>query len=193
LPVSLDGVRVSINNQGAFISYISPTQLNVLAPLLAATGSDSAVRVEVDAPDGTATASALMRAVAPGVFVFGGQNAAAVHADGSLVCAGGSVPGVACRPAKPGEEIELYVTGLGTDLDPVPANGSLMATPSVLLDKVTVSLGGMPCTVLYQGLISPGLYQINTQIPDVGPGDEPVVVSIDGLASQPGSIMAVAQ
>lgn len=32
LPVSLDGVSVSINNKPAFVYFIGPTQINVQAP-----------------------------------------------------------------------------------------------------------------------------------------------------------------
>ena len=143
-------------------------------------------------PDGTVITKALMRKVAPGVFVFGGWNAAAIHTDGSLVCADGSIPGAACRPARVGETIELYVTGLGTDLSPAPPDGVIFTAPSILSDPVTVRLGGALCTVLFQGLVAPGLYQINLQVPDIAAGDQPLVVSAGGSTSQAGPILTVA-
>jgi uncharacterized protein (TIGR03437 family) len=125
------------------------------------------------------------------VFVFGGQNAAAVHADGSLVCAAGSIAGASCRPAAAGETIELFMTGLGTNLSPPAPDGILLPSASTLLDPVTVTLGGAACPVLYQGLVSPGLYQINLQIPEIAAGNEPLMVSAGGPSSQAGPIVAV--
>src|SRR5438270_11507308 len=41
LPTSLDGVSVQINGKAAYLDYVSPAQVNVLAPADAATGSVS--------------------------------------------------------------------------------------------------------------------------------------------------------
>jgi uncharacterized protein (TIGR03437 family) len=189
----MDGVSVTVGGADAYLCYVSPTQLNVLAPFRGATSSDSAAVIQVTAPDGTAQALALQREFAPGIFVFGGQNAAAVHADGALVCADGSLPGVTCRPAKPGEAIAIYLTGLGTKVDPMPADGMIISTPSVLRDALDVTLGGAPCTVLYQGLVGAGLYQVNVQIPDIASGDQPLIARIGGVSTQAGPILTVGQ
>jgi uncharacterized protein (TIGR03437 family) len=47
--------------------------------------------------------------------------------------------------------------------------------------------------VQYQGLVGPGLYQINVQVPDVQAGDQEVVLSIGGVYSQAGPFMTVTQ
>lgn len=193
LPTSLDGVGVTIDGWSAFVYYVSPTQLNVLAPFGIDTTSDASVTIEVTAPDGKAQAVALKRRFAPGIFVFGGQNVAAVHVDGTLVCAEGSLAGLLCRPAKTGEAIAIYATGLGTNLDPLPSDGAAVHGPSILRDSIEVTLGGKPCPVQYQGLVGPGLYQINVQVPDVQAGDQEVVLSIGGVYSQAGPFMTVTQ
>ena len=193
LPTSLDGVSVVIDGCHTFLDYVSPTQLNLLAPFDVDTASDTAANVTVIAPDGAARTTALKRRFAPGVFVFGGSNAEAVHTDGALVCAEGSVPGATCRAATPGEVVQLYLTGLGTGLDPAPADGVLMAAPSTLRDPVVVTLGGIECPVQHTALVSSGLYQINMAIPDLPTGSYEVIVRIGGAASQPGAMVAVSR
>jgi uncharacterized protein (TIGR03437 family) len=193
LPTSLDGVRVTINNRPAFVYFVSPTQLNVLTSLFSGPDSDPfAATVEVEAPDGTVETTALMRRIAPGVFVFGGQNAAALHMDGLLVCAANSIAGGSCRAANTGETIQLYVTGLGTNLSPKPPDGMILIGASTVNEKVSVTLGGSPCAVLYAGLVAPGLYQINLVVPDIPSGDQSLVVSAGGATGPAGPILTIA-
>jgi uncharacterized protein (TIGR03437 family) len=192
MPTSIDGVSVSIDNKPAYLAYISPTQLNVLAPFAIDPQSDAGVNVTVVAPDGTAQGQGLKRKLAPGVFTFAGSNAAAVHTDGALVCAAGSVAGANCRAAKPGETVALYVTGLGTNLSSIPADGAVVTSPGTLRDPVSVTVGGMPCAVGYAGLVSAGLYQINLTVPDLAAGSYELLIRIGGVESQSGVSMAVA-
>jgi uncharacterized protein (TIGR03437 family) len=67
LPTSLDGVRVNINGRAAFVSYVSPGQVNVLAPDDSAVGP---VTVEVINSAGQAQATAQMAGFAPGLFPY---------------------------------------------------------------------------------------------------------------------------
>jgi uncharacterized protein (TIGR03437 family) len=192
MPASLDGVSVSIDNKPAYVAYVSPTQLNVLAPFAIDTPSDTAANIMVTAPDGTAQGWGLKREFAPGVFTFGGTNAAAVHTDGALVCAEGSLPGANCRSAKPGEVVALYLTGLGTGLNPPPPDGPVITAPVALRDTVGVTLGGTECAVSYAGLVSGGLYQVNLKVPGLPAGSYDLVARIGGVDSQSGVTMAVA-
>src|ERR1022692_4940578 len=84
LPTSLDGVSVTLNGEPAYIMYISPVQINLLAPAdLAATGP-----ITVQVTNGTLTGSAIdvtPQAVAPSFFLFDGSHIAATHADGSYI------------------------------------------------------------------------------------------------------------
>jgi uncharacterized protein (TIGR03437 family) len=91
--------------------------------------------------------------VTPGIFVFGGQNAAALNADGSLVCAEGSVLGASCRPARPGDPIAIYTTGLGADVDPPLPDGVVIQGSHALRGSVDVTIDGRHCTVPYKGLV----------------------------------------
>ena len=82
MPTSLGGVSVNVNSQAAFLYYLSPTQINLLAPADSNTG---AVAVTVTNSGGTSAAvSATLLAVAPALFASSG-NVAAVRADGTVI------------------------------------------------------------------------------------------------------------
>jgi len=191
LPVSLDGVSVKINGSPAYVSYISPRQINVLAPenLI-----DGKVKVEVTPPAGTSTSAEVrMAPVAPGFFNFspdGGRYIAAVHPDGTYVGKPGLYEGVAMRPAKPGDTILLFATGLGAT-SPSALPGTLPSGPLPLSAPVTAWLGGLSGTILWAGLISPGLYQLNFVVPAVPDGDHLIQIKTGGVWSQTFAFLTV--
>ncbi|HEY1758846.1 MAG TPA: hypothetical protein VGG72_25965 [Bryobacteraceae bacterium] len=100
------------------------------------------------------------------------------------------------QPATPGDYLVLYVTGLGVTTPNGDPNGTPLATGtippangSVLYEtptKPTVTIGGIPASVLYSGLVPgyPGEYQVDIQVPSgVANGDEtPVVITMEGLS-----------
>ena len=183
LPTRLDGVTVSINHKPAYVYYISPTQLNVLAPEDSAEGL---VPVEVTTPDGRSDAVLVRKQkTAPALFTFSGQAAryaAAVFPDGVLVLATGLIDGVSARPAKPGDRVALYATGLG-QTNPAFEDGQIVRQPAPVLDEVSVQLGEVPARVEFAGIVGPGLYQINIQVPEIADGDAAVVLRSGGVES----------
>jgi uncharacterized protein (TIGR03437 family) len=167
----------------AAVYYISPTQLNVQVPSDEAVGP---VQVQVTTPHGTATTTAQMQALAPGLFLFDRENrryVAAQHAsDYGLVGKVGLYP--ASTPAKPGEIVILYGTGLGPTNPPLPT-GRVITEPARLANPVQVRIGGLPADVLWAGLSAPGLYQFNVKIPEALPdGDHAVLVVVAGWPTQ---------
>jgi uncharacterized protein (TIGR03437 family) len=42
-------------------------------------------------------------------------------------------------------------------------------------------MGGKPATVLFSGIVGPGLYQINVVVPAIPPGDQPVQATVGGV------------
>ncbi|MCS7315299.1 MAG: S8 family serine peptidase [Bryobacteraceae bacterium] len=187
LPTNLDGVRVNIGGRAAPVYYISPEQLNVLAPDDDAEGP---VQIEVITSEGRAVTIAERRRVAPGIFTYsaGGRSfVAAVHAGypveskrGILVAPEGIIPGYPTLPATPGDYIQLYVTGLGLNLNPRPTFGRVFEGAPELLDEVRVWIGGQPVTVQWKGLVGPGLYQINFVTPELPGGEYPVEIQVGG-------------
>ncbi len=94
------------------------------------------------------------------------------------------------QPAKPGDVIQLYATGLGRTTpggDPAgiplktgavaPAGGKPLYG-TVFTPSVTV--GGLPAPVFFSGLAPgfAGLYQVNLQIPPAAPAGDDVPVTI---------------
>jgi len=85
LPTSLDGVSVTINGRPAYVFFISPNQLNVLAPDDPRRGG---VKIRVTTPAGSSDPySKFLLETDPALFQFspeGRRYAAAVHADGTF-------------------------------------------------------------------------------------------------------------
>jgi uncharacterized protein (TIGR03437 family) len=186
LPTSLDGVSVTVNGKPAFPYYISPTQLNVLAPADENTGPVSVV--VTNAAGISNPVAATLQRYAPAFFMFDPENrkyVAAVNSDGSysgkssLFGAGANI-----RPASTGDRVLLFATGLGPTLGNVPV-GELNAAPLALsaATNLTITVGGVPAAIEFAGLISPGLYQVNLVIPEVPAGDREVVAIRNGTRS----------
>lgn len=191
LPTSLDGVSVKINNIPAYVAYISPTQINVLAPDDSTTG---AVQVQVTAAQQSNTFTAQKQQFAPAFFTFGGgKYVAAQHADYSYLSAAGLIPGVTTTPAKPGEIVLLYGTGFGPTGPALPT-GQLVTSPASLANDVQITIGGVPATVDFAGLtLGAGLYQFNVTIPNLPDGDAAVAATIGGVQSQTGLSITIQQ
>jgi uncharacterized protein (TIGR03437 family) len=164
-PVSLDGVSVTINGKPAYVAYISPKQVNVLAP---ADTTRGAIPVVIRNAHGSGTAiNAVMSDVSPALFLLPagtGKFPVITHADYSLVGPVDLMPGLT-RPASPGETIVLWGTGFS-------ATG-----------KLSVSISGQPGTISFAGVVSPGLYQINVKVPNLPSGNAALTVDSGGVAS----------
>ena len=186
MPTQLDGVSVSVNGKSAFVYYISPTQVNVLTPPDAVTGT-----VEVRLTYGSAVSSMMVAAQAysPSFFVFDGVHATAIHADGSLLGSTALYPGFS-TPAAPNEAVTLYANGLGPTS--VPIESGAITQSGTLPQMPVVKIGGIAATVTYAGLVSPGLVQLNVVVPLSAPsGDNALTGTYNGLPMQSGVIFAV--
>lgn len=185
LPTSLDNVSVTINGKAAYVQYVSPSQINVLAP-----ADDSVGPVEVKVTSNGQTSdsvTATLQAFAPAFFTFDGKYLAATHSDNSYLGKAGlfaSAPNLT-TPAKAGETIILYGTGFGPT-DPTLPAGQLATSIANLSNSFKVTIGGLPASVSFAGLVPPyaALYQFNVQVPTgAQPGDQPVVIEIGGIHS----------
>jgi uncharacterized protein (TIGR03437 family) len=187
LPTQLDGVSVTIDGKAAAVAFVSPIQLNVLAPDDASTGL---MYVQVKAPAGTAdSVLALQQTAAPAFFQFRAPAAtyvAGTHADGSYLAGAALVQqGIAGSPAKPGETIVVYGTGFGATQPPISATALVpSALPLANPQDLRIRVGGVGATIVFAGLISPGLYQFNFVVPEVPDGDRTVVAELRGLLTR---------
>jgi uncharacterized protein (TIGR03437 family) len=177
LPTSLGGVTVTVNGKPAYIDYISPSQINALAPDDPALGP---VSVQVTTAQGASyPGTVIKQKMAPQFFAWtsGGKTyLAARHADGTLV----GPAGPNSRPALVGEEIELYGTGFGPT-NPATPTSQLVSRPVPLAGPLTVTIGGVSAQVDAANLVESGLYQINVTIPAVASGDQLAQAQIAGF------------
>ncbi len=188
MPVQLDGVSVTMNGENAFVFYISPNQVNVLTPPDLAPGP---VQVALTT-GGTASAAFTAQAqqYSPSFFIFGGgPYVVGTHADGSLLGPASLYPGLS-TPAAPGEVVVLYANGFGPVSPPVVAgsnaqSGSLSVLP-------VVQIGGMPASVQFAGVVSPGLFQFNVVVPATAKsGDNTLTAQYNGLTTQAGVLLTI--
>jgi len=181
-PTMLDNVRVFIDNILAPI-YCAGSQITVIVPYEVSSSPIATIQV-VTGSGSSNIVTAYVRQTTPGVFTVpaGGIGlAAAQHGDYSLV--------TNANPAQPGEEIVVYLSGLGSVL-PVKGVAAVdgAATPPAgdpIAANVGVQVAGISSTSIpYAGLTpgTAGRYQINFQVPATAP------TGIDTLSiSAPGS------
>jgi uncharacterized protein (TIGR03437 family) len=172
-PTSLDGVRVSINGSPAYVSYISPGQVNALVPAGVAAGA-----AQVTVTNGSQTSApytVTVNAIQPAIYVLPptndiyGQYLGAVLPDfATFLLPPGYTTAVPRRRARPGDTIVLFGMGLGAMPPDVPV-GQIAAQASPLRTPPEVFFDGTPATVTYGGLLAGtvGLYQINVVVPNV--------------------------
>jgi uncharacterized protein (TIGR03437 family) len=188
MPTQLDGVSATVDGKPAYVYYISPTQVNVLTPLDSALGP---VAVELKNNIGTSVAfSVTMLPNSLGFFAFNSaQYAAATHVNGALLGPTTLYPGQS-TPAAPGETIVLYGNGFG---EVTPAiNSGAAAQAGVLPSNPSITIGGVPATVLYAAAVSPGLYQFNVVVPpNAQTGDQALLATYNGVSTQSGVYITV--
>jgi uncharacterized protein (TIGR03118 family) len=180
LPTTVDGVRVTINDQPAFISYISPVQINLVTPAELPTSGSVTVTVSNNGLT-SATLNVTPQPLAPALFLQG-TYAAALHANNTVVGPTTLVPNNS-TPAAPGETIVLFGTGFGVTM-PAAVSGGVVSTASPLRLTPAILFDNVAATVQFAGLIATGVYQFNVVVPSGLPdGDIPVVASTGGFSS----------
>ena len=189
-PTALDGVKVTVGGQSAYVSYISPGQVNAQIPANVGTGPQPVV-VTTSAgasPAYTMTINAAQPGLlAPPSFTVGGkQYAGAFHSDlTTFVMPPGAISGVTSAYAKPGETIIIYGVGFGA-VSPASVQyaGQIVSATSSLAN-FSMSFGGSPGVPLYYGLAPGfvGLYQFNITVPQIANNDlVPLTFSLNGTA-----------
>lgn len=175
-PTSLEGVKVLVGGQPAFVEFISPNpgQINVQLPSTIPTGGPLPLTVT----NGTATSNAVNVTVnaaqpgllAPAVFQIGGkQYVVALLPDAATyILPAGAISGVASRPAKPNDTITLYGIGFGSVTPAIPA-GQIVTEQNQLTQPFEIMFGQTPAQVTYDGLAPGfvGLYQFDIVVPQV--------------------------
>jgi uncharacterized protein (TIGR03437 family) len=175
LPLSMLGVSATVNGVSAPLYFVSPSQINVQIPYETTLGPAT---LAVNNNGEVAVFAFTVSVAAPGIFAAG---------DGSL----------ALNPTgSNGQALLAFITGDG-DLIPSLATG---ATPSrsVAVSRlpkprlpVSLTVGGADAPIAFIGVPSglSGVTQITFTVPNgVPPGDQPVVVTVGGIASPPAKL-----
>lgn len=185
LPTSLAGVTVTFSGLPGYLSYISPTQINVLVPPVS--GGTTQVQV-INNGAGSASQLAGIAEESPAFFTLSGNQVIATRTDYTYAIKNGTIPGVTTTPAAPGDVLILWGTGFGATN---PATLPGFVTPSdhtySTSDPVAVTINNVPATV-YGAALAPGfagLYQIAIQVPpSLGNGDWQLLATTqDGFSS----------
>jgi uncharacterized protein (TIGR03437 family) len=186
LALQLDTVTVSFD-VGSGVTfpgypvYISPGQVNVVAPWELQGYSSAQVKVTSDTGFSSNVVTASIANSSPAFFNYNGGTAIAQDSNYNLI--GTS------NPAKRGSSIVLYANGLGPVANQPYSGMPAAASPlSNTTTKPTVTIGGQAATVLFAGL-SPGfpaLYQINVTVPtNATTGSAvPISLSIGGRTTE---------
>jgi uncharacterized protein (TIGR03437 family) len=159
LPTSLEGTSVTVQGIAAPIFSIvnvqGQQQISFQIPYQVAGRTTADVVINNNGARNLAVTIPI-RPTQPGIFLIGTQ-AAITHADGNLV--------TPSNPARAGEVLVLYATGLGVVTPAVPTGEA--ATELTATAPATVSIAGTNASVLYSGLAPgfPGLYQVNFAVP----------------------------
>jgi uncharacterized protein (TIGR03437 family) len=180
-PTLLDGVTLTMNGIPVPLIYVSPTQINAQVPFEIASGPATLVLIK----NGVAgqPVPIFIAGAAPQIFLTTGTHAAALNQDSSV-----NSPN---KPAMPGSVISVFWTGQGQVNNPITSG----APASALILNTTVAptaatIGGRPAAVLYSGLAPGfvGLAQANLQIPDLPPGEYPVVLTVGSATSNSATV-----
>lgn len=187
-PVSLDGTRVTIGGQDAFVAYVSPNQVNALVPQGVGFGNQQ-IRVTSGAGESAAYEVAVKAAepglLAPNTLKIGGRQyvAAILPEGGAYALPSGRLANSASRPAHAGETITLYGVGFGA-----VSSGQTVDLP------VQVFFGQTQADVSYAGLApgSIGLYQLSVVVPNIAAGEAvPLKLNVGGVSGQQDLVVAI--
>ena len=188
LATQLGGTEVLLGSEALPLLYVSDNQINAQVPFGVALNSEQQVVVrrgtELATPERVVIATAQ-----PGIFSknASGQGQGVVLA----VRPGGAQtfaePGA---PARPGDTLVIYCSGLGVTNPPVAAGAAApLDRLSSATSPVKLFIGGVEASITFAGLTpgSAGLYQVNAVIPSGVPAGDavPVILEVAGLPSPP--------
>lgn len=176
LPLSLAGTTLTVNGIPAPLFSVAPGEVLFLSPY-GITGP--LAEVILRSGSGEAALRVSRADASPGIFLSGGDPNI-FHADNRRV--------FEFSPARIGEELVLFASGLGAVDPAVPAGSPSPSSPAartVLLP--TIRVGGRLAEVRFAGLTpgAVGLYQVNFIVPNGVSGRPLVVLESGGVASNP--------
>ena len=193
MPTSLDGVTVLFNGKPGYLTYISPTQINVIVPDVSAGITPVVLTNNGTSPTGLFNTTASL--YGPAFFVWPGNQAVATRQDYSYAVKDGTFSGLTTVAAKPGDVLILWGAGFGPTSPaapagvPVPSDQiySASSAPTITINNATATVFGAAVAPGFAGL-----YQVAIQVPNsLADGDWPIVATAGGVSSPTSVILSV--
>jgi uncharacterized protein (TIGR03437 family) len=188
LPIQLDTAGATIDGKSAYISYVSPTQINALVAADQTLGSVAVAtgNAGLTSPFSNVT----LQNTAPAFFISKSNYIAGFGPDNKTIIGPTTLFPNASGPVKPGVQISLYGTGFGPTSTPIP-DGMAITSP-IPITGVSITIGGVAAQIVAANLVMPGEYQFSVIVPAGTPnGDIPVVATVGSGMTQAGAIIAV--
>jgi len=189
---TLAGTSVLIGGFAAPITYASATQVNAIVPVELASALTAAAVVQVSyLGNASALTTLAVLDAQPAVFTFnstGIGQAVAANQDSSF-----NGPS---HPAPQGSYLTIYWTGGGVTT-PGGITGSVNgSTLKTLVHSVSVTVGGQPATVTFQGAapgLIDGVQQLNIRLDPATPSGpaQTLIVTSNGVSSPPTATITV--
>ncbi len=181
LPGHLAGVQVKVNGHAAPLLFASESRINFLCPGLPV---GSALEVTVQGENGAiqTPAQSSMAAAVPGIFTVDESKQGVIQIAATNELAMTQKDGIRSRPAKQGETLNIYATGLGPVASDTPAAGSApAASQSRPAYPVRVAIGDTHVDPAFVRPVpeSPGVFEIGLTLPDSRPTGAAVPVQIE--------------
>ena len=181
VPTVLLDTVVSFNNVPAPLFYVSPNQISAQVPFELPPGG---VTVEVKQASASVVRQTITVApAAPGIFTTNLKETG----PGVILHAADSSPVNESAPAKPGEFVSIFCTGLGQLKNSVVDGNPAPNPPPETILAIEARVGNMLANVTFSGLAPGfvGLYQVNVQVPMGAPAGVavPVVLASGGVPS----------
>jgi len=198
-PTSLGGTSVTINGKAAYLSFVSPTQVNLQTPDDATVGPAPVV---VTTTGGAATSTVTLAKFAPSLLLLDSKHVAGIipRSDGSgaygngrydIIGPTGNSLGYPTVAAKAGDNIMLFGVGFGPTDPAVPA-GQPFSGAAPATNPVNLLINNVPVTSSFAGLSGPGLFQFNLTVPaGLGPGDVSLGAAVGGVQTPSGVVISL--
>jgi uncharacterized protein (TIGR03437 family) len=181
-PTTIDGTQVLIGGKPLPLRYVSGGQVNAQVPFDLPINSTQQLVVMSGATRVSVPRNLIVAAADPAVYTQDGTGTGTgiiVDATNHLL--------TDANPPTEGDVIVVYANALGAVAPPLPtgipapSDGTLTRTSN----PVTATIGGMPATVNFAGLVPgyPDLYQVNVIVPCHSQSNVPLTLSVAGRTS----------
>ncbi len=177
VPASINGTKITLGGKDARLMVVSPNYIVAYVPADVAPGTHALNATNTNG-DAAVAFAVTVAAVAPALFFDATGGIVTQNSDFSLIRPD--------NPARSGNILLIYSTGLGLTTPGAPIGQILTYPPPSHTAPVTVTVGGQDASVIYS-IASPGylgLYQTAIRMPaGVTAGNVPVALRIAGTTS----------